>query len=310
MNKRKLYTIFFFGLISISFQSSLFSQAVRATVDRNRIFIGEQVKLKLSVEKGKPGMSWFNLPDSVNHLEIVKKGKIDTVLNGGYTNYNQTITVTSFDSGRWEFPPLSLPGISQPTLPINIDVLPVDVSKMQDYNDIKDIEEVKQGNNSLITGIIVIVTLISMAIVYFLLVKNRKVVRPVPNLRGKLSPLEWALAELNKLHRQTPNSPVEVKKYYSDLTNISRTFFSKQLRQPSFQQTTDEWMFDLQSLSVDSDTKTSFFQFLRLSDTVKFAKFLPPSRENEMSVSAIKQMLQRVSMLDSAVHLNYQPKQH
>lgn len=277
-------------------------------MNRDRIFIGEQIKLKLSVERGKAGIIWFHFPDSLNHIEIVKRSKIDTVLNGNYTNYYQTVLITSFDSGRWEFPPLSVAGINQSTPAITIDVLPVDVSKMTEYNDIKDIEEVKQGNNASITAIIAVITLLSLGVIYLLLQKKKRAVLPDTGLKGKLSPLEWALAELNKLNGQNHHSPAEVKKYYSELTHISRTFFAMQLQQRSLQQTTDEWMVKLQSLSVDNETKTSFFQFLRLADTVKFAKYLPPASENEASVGAVKQMLQGVSLLDSGAYSNYQPK--
>ncbi len=308
MNNRKLYIVFFLGLIFLSIQLNLFSQIVKAAVSRDRIFIGEQITLKLSVERAKAGITWFSFPDSLNHIEVVKRSKIDTVLNGSFTNYSQTILITSFDSGRWEFPPLSLPGINQSTLPISIDVLPVDVSKLQDYNDIKDIEEVKQENDWFITGIIIAITLISIAAIYWLLIKKKKAVPINTGLKGRLSPLEWAMAELNKLNGYNLGAPGEVKKYYSDLTNISRTFFNMQLQQHSLQQTTDEWMVNLQSLSVDNATKTSFFQFLRQADAVKFAKYLPPQKENETSVGAIKQMLQKVSLLDSAVYSNYQPK--
>lgn len=308
MNNRKLYIVFFLGVILLSIQSNLFSQSVKSVVDRDRIFIGEQIKLKLSVERAKAGITWFNFPDSLNHIEIVKRSKIDTVLNGNFTNYYQTISITSFDSGRWDFPPLSLAGITQSTLPISITVMPVDVSKMQDYNDIKDIEEAKRGNNGLITFIIAVITLLSLAIIYWLLTKKKKTVLPDPGLNGKLSPLEWAMAELNKLNPQNLNTPDEVKKYYSDLTNISRTFFSRQLQQRSLYQTTDEWMLNLQPLTVDNEIKTSFFQFLRQSDAVKFAKYLPPAKENEISVGVVKHMLQKVSLLHSNVYSNYQPK--
>lgn len=308
MSNRKFYIIFFLALILLSIQSKLFSQTVKAAVDRDRIFIGEQIKLKLSVERAKAGITWFSFPDSLNHFEIVKRSKIDTVLNGNYTNYYQTISITSFDSGRWDFPPLSLAGITQSTPPVSIDVLPVDVSNMQDYNDIKDIEEAKQGNNPIITFIIAAITLLSMAIIYWLLRKKKKEILPDPGLNGKLSPLEWAMAELNKLNGQNLNTSGEIKKYYSDLTNISRTFFSKQLHQRSLYQTTDEWMINLQTLSVDNEIKTSFFQFLRQADAVKFAKYLPPPKENETAVSVIKQMLKKVSLLDSTVYSNYQPK--
>lgn len=308
MSNRKFYIVSFLGLIFLIIQSNLFSQTVKAAVDRDRIFIGEQIKLKLSVEKGKAGITWFRFPDSLNHIEVVKRSKIDTVRNGNYTNYYQTLSITSFDSGRWEFPPLSLAGINQSTLPISIDVLPVDVSKMQGYNDIKGIEEVKPGNNWFITGIIIAITLLSIAAIYWLLAKKKKVMQPNTPLKGNVSPLEWALAELGKLNPSRLSSPIEIKKYYSDLTNISRKFFNMQLQQLSLQQTTDEWMVNLQPLPVDNEIKTSFFQFLRLADTVKFAKYLPPARENETSVDSIKRMLQKVSLLHSNLHTNYQPK--
>lgn len=309
MNNGKLYIIVFFGLFLLSIKSNLYSQSLRAAVNRDRIFIGEQIELKISVERVKQGITWFSFPDSLNHIEVIKRSKIDTVLNGNHTNYFQTILITSFDSGRWEFPPLSLPGIKQSTLPISIDVLPVDVSNMQDYNDIKDIEEVKPGNDRFITAVIIAITLISIGMVYWLLIKKKKAIQADSGLKGKLSPLEWALAELNKLNGHNLHTPVEVKKYYSDLARISRTFFNMQLHQRSLHQTTDEWMINLQSLSVDNGVKTSFFQFLRQADAVKFAKYLPPPEESEPSVGAIKQMLEKVSLLDSAVYSNYQPKQ-
>ena len=246
MNKRKFYTFLFVSIILSSHYSNLFSQTVKASVNRDRICIGEQIQLKLSVEKGKAGIIWFRFPDSLNHLEVIKRGRIDTVLNGNYTNYSQTIILTSFDSGRWQFPPLSLAGIKQSTLPINIDILPVDVSKMVEYNDIKGIESVKPENNWLITGIIAFITLLSIAAIWRLLIKRKKA--PFSNIliKGDISPLDWALAELSKLKEPQPYEAAEVKKYYADLNNISRTFCNRQLQQNSLQQTTDEGMVALQ----------------------------------------------------------------
>ena len=308
MNKRTLYIGFFLLLVLSSVTSQLFSQTAKAGVDRDKIFIGEQVRLKLAVEGGRAGLKWFTFPDSLNHFEIVKRGKIDTVLNGSTTNYYQTITITSFDSGRWEFPSLFLRGVMQPTPPIAIDVMPVDVSQMQDYNDIKDIIEVARENDWLIVGIIAAITLLSIGIIWWLFIKKKKVIVERRPAKGSLSPLDWALAELNKLKSQRLDTPLEVKKYYSGLTDISRTFFHRQFQHDSLQQTTDEWMIALQPLVVDNETKTSFFQVLRLADTVKFAKYLPHARDNETSVEVIKNMLQKASLLHSSIHSNYQPK--
>ncbi|HSU50420.1 MAG TPA: hypothetical protein VLJ41_07515, partial [Segetibacter sp.] len=253
MTKRTLYIGFFLLLVLSSVTSQLFSQTAKAGVDRAKIFIGEQVRLKLAVEGGRSGLRWFTFPDSLNHFEIIKRSKIDTVLNGSTTNYYQTITITSFDSGRWEFPSLFLPGVMQPTPPIAIDVMPVDVSQMQDYNDIKDIIEVAQENDWLIVGMIAVITLLSIAMIWWLFIKKKKVMVERRPAKGTLSPLDWALAELNKLKSQRLDTPLEVKRYYTGLTDISRTFFSRQFSQDSLQQTTDEWMIALQPLAVDNE---------------------------------------------------------
>lgn len=308
MNKRKFNIIYILVWFLSCTYTSVSSQTVKAEVDKESIFIGEQVKLKLSVERGKFGINWFKFPDSVNHLEVVNRSKIDTVVKGAFTNYYQTISITSFDSGRWEFPSLSVAGIAETTSPITINVSPVDVSQMQDYNDIKEIEEVEAGNNWLIIGIIAAVTLISIGLVYWFLVKKKKAVVPANVTNGNHSPLEWAMNELKKLHLQNNASPAEVKKYYSDLVSISRTFFSLQLQQQSLQKTSDEWILGLQALSVEQETKISFFQFIRLADTVKFAKYLPPVSESEVSVTAIKNMFQKVALLHSNLYSKYQPK--
>ncbi len=308
MEKRKIYLSFFVSLLVSFIYTSGHAQQLKAGVDRNRIFIGEQIKLKLAVEGGKAGIKWFSLPDSLNHFEIVKKDKIDTVLNGRVTNYYQLITITSFDSGRWQFPSLFLPGIVQPTPPITIDVFPVDVSKMQDYNDIKNIVEVEQQNDWTIVAIIAAITLISIGIIWWLIVKKKKVKFERKPLQPAPTPIEWALLELNKLKAQRLDTPADLKKYYSGLTDIGRAFCNRQLHLNSMQQTTDEWMVSLQRLEVDNESKTSFFQVLRLADTVKFARFSPHPRDNETSVEIVKNMLQKISLLHSPVHANYQPK--
>jgi hypothetical protein len=293
--------------LSFVIRSNTFAQVVKAEVDRDKILIGEQIKLKLTLQTSRRVPTWFQFPDSVNHLLIINRSKIDTVLNGPFTNYYQTITITSFDSGRWEFPSLSIASINKPTNPVGIDVLPVDVSKLQDYHDIKEIEEVKQENDKTIIAIIVALTLVSIIICYILLKRKKAIKTSRPVLKGDLTPLQWALLELDKLQQQSLYRNGQVKKHYSDLTNISRKFFDMQLHQQVLHYTTDEWMIKLQSLPVAPDSKTSFIQLLRLADTVKFAKYVPPADEGEKSIETTRLMLQKLAQLQENPHANYQP---
>ncbi len=284
---------------------SLVAQSISAEVDRDRIFIGEQIILKLKVSEFNPNdriiQTWFHLPDTVKLLEVVEKQNIDTIRVDGIYSLQQRITITSFDSGQWEIPALTLvirdrinnSVITQTTKPLSLQVLPVDVSELKDYHDIKEIIAVEEKNDPLVIGIIAAITILSLYAIYRLTKSRKQVAAVKPVAITNMSPYEWALSELDKLEKMNLTGK-DSKMHYDQLTQISRQFFHLQLMQPSLQQTTDEWMLQLQPLRVEPGTKTSFFQLLRLADTVKFAKYIPPVADNEQSIATVRHMLREV----------------
>ena len=302
MDQRKINTILSAIAFLCCLHTTLFGQTISASPNRTRIFIGEQVMLRLAVENAHQGISWFQFADTLNHLEVVQRSKIDTVLSGGVTNFYQTIAITSFDSGKWQFPALAIASINQITMPITIDVIPVDVSQKKDYNEIKEIEEVQLFTHPFIIGILVIITLFSLCMIYILIQKKKIAALETPVLQVKGSAWNWAEKELSKLQQPSPSAHVEIKNYYSKLNYISRTFFSLQLNEDNKQYTTDEWMVKLNKLSIELDSKIAFFQFLRLSDSVRFAKFSPPAPINSSAVETIKSTLYKASLIQH-IHL-------
>lgn len=278
-----------------------------AGIDRNKIVIGEQIQLVLAVENAGSLSGWFNIPDSINHIEVVERQKIDTIKIGNIVNYSQRIIITSFDSGRWQIPALRIAGLSKSTQPMVIDVLPVDVSHMQDYHEIKDIIEVEAATPWIIIAALALLTLLAIVVIYYLYKNKKTQTVAAPVLKGNQTPLEWALAELDKLQQQQLYLHQQVKQHYSSLTDIARSYFFLQMQHTSLHSTTDEWMVQLQSVPADADVKTAFFQLLRLADTVKFAKYIPPSYENEKSVDVTRQLITNVAAANA--HAAYQPKE-
>lgn len=274
-----------------------FGQQVSAVADREKILLGEQIKLTLRADNVPAISQWFMVPDSVNHIEVVERGKIDTIKVEGIQRYEQIITLTSFDSGRWQWPALTLPTErgSLNTQPISIEVLPVDVSQMQDYHDIKEIIEVEPENNQWIIFFIVLITLLSLGALYYFMRRKKPMVISKPVLEGNLTPLQWALRELDLLQKENLTAAHAIKTFYQRLTNISRQYFYLQLNQEALHQTTSEWMLQLQPLPVRHDAKTAFLQLLRLADTVKFAKYLPPQEENTGALQVARQMFEQVA---------------
>ena len=147
-----------------------FSQSASVTLDRDKILLGEQVTLQLSLSNINESTSfvagWPQLKDTLNHAEIIKSNVIDTININGINTYQQSFTITSFEYGKWQLGPYNFiiqdktsgkqTGLA--TVPAYLTVLPVDVSSMQDYHPIKDIIDV--GTNFNWTPVIIAATVL------------------------------------------------------------------------------------------------------------------------------------------------------
>lgn len=67
------------------------SPSVRAFTNERKIVIGDQVRLFLEVKPNAKSdkIQWARMPDSIHGLEIVEKGKIDTVASGNTVTLKQ-----------------------------------------------------------------------------------------------------------------------------------------------------------------------------------------------------------------------------
>lgn len=288
---------------------SAHSQTISASIDRNKILIGEQVTLQLKAEDINSRMSflqsWFNISDTGSHLQVVKRNTIDTADVGGLTTYVQNITITSFDSGRWRLGPLQLilqdrTTGKQTTLKTDsvvLEVLPVDVSGMQNYHDIKDIIAVEAKPNYTLYIAIVLSAIVLGLLVWLLIksMKNKKEAPPKPVYKG--TPLEHALQQIKELQSENLIAKHQVKLFYTRLTDICRNYFSDQLQIRSAQATSNELMILIGVYLQSEKIRTPFFQFLRLADTVKFAKYTPSSEQNNEAVDIAIKTLEHINAL-------------
>ena len=305
-----LFTGFLFFIVSVHAQSA------SATIDRNKILLGEQVNLQLKAEDINTRMfflqDWFNIPDSISYIQVVKRGAIDTVDVGGVTTFTQTLTITSFDSGKWKLGPLQL--IMQDrttgnqtvlqTDSVVLEVLPVDVSNMQNYHDVKDILDVEVKPNYWLY-VAIAASAIVLIILIWLMVKGskkKKVELPKPAYKG--TPLEHALQQIKELEGEDLPAKQQVKLFYTRLSEILRNYFNDRFNVHSSHATSDELMVLLSVYLQDEKYRTEFYQLLRLSDAVKFAKYIPSTEQNEKAVKTAIETLQHVDKLTERTKQN------
>ncbi|RYG01814.1 MAG: hypothetical protein EOO02_11910, partial [Chitinophagaceae bacterium] len=195
--------------------------SVKATVDRDRILIGEPVKLTLQVYTplGET-VNWFAL-DSIPGFEFIQKGKLDTIESVDNKKLEQTLVVTSFDSGHVALGPLQMMvGDRQyQTDSLFVDVSYKDFDPAADYKDIKTVVEVEDNSIDYLPWIIGAVTLIAIGVIIWLL-RKKKTVKVEQPVSPALPPYEEAMKALEALRDYDFNAPDAIKIYYTKLNDV------------------------------------------------------------------------------------------
>lgn len=275
---------FFRPVLALSlfiFCNTLYSQKVTTLLSKDKIVIGEQIELKLKVEGINPGgiKEDFRFPDTINRLEILK----DSIEWPDAQTLLHTLTITGFDSGYWQIPAFRLvlsDGSILVSDSLGIAVLPVDVSGLQDYHDIKDILEVSPGNNWWAVMTIILTGLLSLfALLWFM--NNRSIVdagiAPQASDPGKAHKnLLRLLAELEDVGL-TDQQKAKLKML--EIVETSKEYFGLKFQQNPVHLTSSEYMLAMRSFMHPELERDRFFQLLRLSDAVKFAKYQPRLEE-------------------------------
>lgn len=302
-----LKLVAFLLLLIVSFNTS-FAQKVSATLDRDKIVIGEQLTLQLKVTDVNASTTflanWFSLADTVNHITLIKKDTLDTVDVNGLATYVQHITITSFDSGRWAIPlqPITLQdrATGKQTVikadSIFLQVLPVDVSNLKDYHDIKDIIDVPAQTDYTL-WIAAAISAIAVTVLVILLIMRRKK-RPAPVIkkapRSTRPPLEEAINNLKQLEAENLPAKGQTKDFYIRLDDICRTYFEERLSLQVMQLTSDELVPAISLYLQNKQAKTAYMQLLQLIDAVKFAKYTPAQSEHTEALQVAAATLQHI----------------
>jgi len=263
---------------------------VKATIDKDSILIGQPIQLML--EATVPDNIPFAWPgtDTLAHFEWLEKGKVDTTVRPGQRYYRQYFTITSFDSGRWAIPRLTfLAGTKKAmTDSIRIFVGYTKIDPSKDFHDIKDIIDVPNPWARWIPWIVAGVTLLSLALVFWL-IRKRKVIRQMITREApRLSPLEEAMKQLDELAKQQLPVNGAIKVYYTRLNEIFRVYLFRRLGIHSLAETSEELISQLRSAFSHPQQFDSVAETLRMSDFVKFAKYQPGIADTENHYEVIR----------------------
>jgi hypothetical protein len=293
-------------LMSCLFAQDVFAQqpVIKTSVDKRKILIGEQIhyRVSTSMPDNTYRLSWFSMPDSLAHFQVVKKNKIDSSFVNGI-DFSQDITLTSFDSGVQVIPPFALNfellhgdstfNLVTDSIPIEVTYSPMD--SVTTFHDIKSIIEVKKEWQWWWWAILAVAVMLLIFWIRFLIKFLKKKKAPPDFFNSKLGPYEEAMQSLNDLQKQQYLRKNEVKEYHSKLSEIFKRYLSRKTKTYKLHLTSDDILLELDDYDLGKEQLFAFANCLRMSSAVKFAKYIPPQSESERCFEQTKEIITAIN---------------
>ena len=306
--RRHISLLVFIGfLISTSFSTFAQLPQIQTSVDKKNILIGQQLQyiVRSTMPDNTYRLSWFAIPDSFAHFEVVSKDKIDTSQQNGNLVFSQTYLLTNFDSGLQVIPPVSLKfetlngdsafSMFTDSILINVGYSPAD--SVLPFHDIKTIMEVQAANPWWYWAVAGLVALIILLLIIFRKKIFKKKQKPEEVFQSKLSPYDEATQSLDALKGKMDSEGVNIKQIHSELSHIFKRYFSRINNQSVLHYTSDELLVSLSAYPELKNNFASFANALRMGDAVKFAKYFPDSYSNRDCIDQVSQMINAIHQM-------------
>ncbi len=298
LNSKSLIGVVFYFCCLLSFSTSMLAQApkITASLDRYEIEIGEQVKLQLTAEyTPEINIQFPSLTLNNEQMEVSEIKDIDsTKLENGLIQKTQTILVQAWDTGQYVIPSMRFSYTNNSTKQartLGTETLrffvvsplanalpdPQDSTANADIKGIKGIKDMPFTWQDAVPYILF--GLLGLLILGGLYYWWRKRKQKLENVAAYVPPSrpahEIANEKLRDLESEKYWQQGEVKKYYSELTNIVREYLEGRYDILALESTTDEILKDLEKGDFEAGLWNKLKEMLQTADLVKFAKAKP-----------------------------------
>lgn len=267
---------------------------VEATIDSVQLLIGQQSKLKLTVNcDANQQLKMPELKDAIQEgIEIVGDVKTDTqYINGkDRMTVTQEYLVTSFDTSFYYINPFEVLVDSQKyysnSLALKVLTFDIDTTEVNAIFDIKGIRKAPLLFSEYwpLIAVVVLLALVVILIVYLFdrYRSNKPILRRV-SVKPKLPAHEQALNDMARIKDEKGWMKEDTKQYYTELTDVLRTYIEDRFGFNAKEMTSSEIIEHLLE-QKDEESIRELKELFMTSDLVKFAKFKPLINENDMNL--------------------------
>jgi hypothetical protein len=274
--------------------------SITSEVDTTFIKIGDQINFKMIVEVDSTDVVIFPEGQTFSPLETVEAFATDTTHKKDRVTLQKIFALTQFDSGSYKLPSQRIEingmGYFTDSLQVNVATVPVDTLAQKMF-DIKPLIQVEKNNAGLWKILLIILAILALiaGLVYWFAFRKKTLTKE--EKEALLPPYDRALLELKKLDNSKYLIKDEYKQYYSELTDIVRSYLEEDVHVSALESTTDELINKLEmlkdagELKLEDETIKQFKNILQTADLVKFAKSKPPTSIAQQDRKAVEQIV-------------------
>ena len=270
---------------------------VSAAIDSTTLFIGDQTDLHLraTCEAGEQVQLPMLDKQLISGVEIVDRTIVDTIiLNDGRVQYNQYLTLTSFEDSLFYIEPLPFVSgedtVWSESLMLNV-VQPFEIdSTDMAITDIKGIYRAPIWWWGILRWVLLSIAIAGVGVGgYYLITYLRRRTGNINETMTPIEPLrpadEVALEKLDIIREQKIWQTGQIKEYHTQLTDVVREYIARRFDVSSTEQTSDETLRAMRPLlNNQKELYEQLRKMLTLADLVKFAKWSATPDENELSL--------------------------
>ncbi len=290
--KRKLGASLFvyFGFFSFLLFAQESPVSVESRIDKSTITIGDTVRYTVRLTHDENvKVQWPALGANLGAFEIRDYDKSDPRKVKGRLVEEIAYTISTFDTGRFEIPPLTISYQTPPdtvwhhlqTEKLDIYVASMRPSQDGDIRDIKAPWELPRDWKLILRIAAIATAVLLLAGIGFYYWRKRQGKGLLPEKKEPARPAhEVALEALRKLRESDLLATGKIKAYYSELSEIIRRYIEGRYFVPALELTSGELMKNLKAVALENGAQEMLRELLEISDLVKFAKYKPAPDEH------------------------------
>ena len=296
--------------------------SIKANIDTNHILIGDPVTFTLQITKPVNFQLKFpELYDTITEkIEIIQTDTLDTVsISNNEITLSKKYIISCYDSGQFAIPPLPFVYqkdtttdtlYSQPLL-LTCQTVPVDTTK-KEIKDIKkpldtpfSFQEFLKYYLPYILGGIILLLILYFGYKYYKTTRQKAKQKPKKIIIPKEAAHVIALNDLDKLKEKKLWQNDQIKRYYSELTDILRTYIENRYRISAMEQTSYEIVSQFRQEKLAEQEILNILSYvLENGDLAKFAKYKPLPNENDKSLKNAYEFVERTKLLKTQTEEN------